>query len=718
MAKVFSPSSISTPLLFSGAAAYGATAISSDAAPAKQTSAVLETPVGSQERLDAAAKLLAFFSLSSALPPSVRPSTDGLGITPTTLHPSRAQGALLSTTVAFLCMIVAKYAPGWLLARLGIVRVLDRVVVQRNSGPFRTALEHSSGGTFPFRQTGFLWVFRHYVDAFIGGGGLLYVILVQPIFVALRLRGVVLPDHFVSNALFLLESMRAFSNSPTQAGPMLWMVGFWLLLISWVTILLYQLSSQQRSRALGVDKRDFPSVAHVLFQPHEPFFMISYTWKSVTGCRLARSLANALPCTWIDVNNLPAGGRSIAGATTHVASTAFALVFVLDAEYLTSYSCALELRAAILHRQAEQQHTFVLCLEPLLGSQQEMLTVLHGMGIRVFSSGQDLLAELAQHVYSCTAAADSQRLLKHMRRHASANPNWDSALLLPAPAVLRRQRIFPTSVTHLAPPPGSVFAGHAFISPDASCIGVLPWGPTLEHVLVFIFMIGVALFLAGASLCWTSGFDFMPSVFASLMCVICLALMHIFLLFTIASRSMHSPLLLGLNAASFCSDTVSLQVIFVGLGERDAGASKAQPGSDLAQRCERIRQFIEQHVGLRTLTLRNCQELATIYAATNSPVLYVALLLDAASASQFMQQPLNMRSRAVVLTYASLLGTSTSGSTEKGETLGDSPCILLGSKMGVEDAVPYDGIAPAVLDRLGSLAGAALLRGACDPTCD
>ena len=230
---------------------------------------------------------------------------------------------------------------------------------------------------------------------------------------------------------------------------------------------------------------------------------------------------------------------------------------------------------------------------------------------------------------------------------------------------------------------------------------------------MFIFMIGVALFLAGASLCWTSGFDFMPSVFASLMCVICLALMHIFLLFTIASRSMHSPLLLGLNAASFCSDTVSLQVIFVGLGARDAGASKAQPGSDLAQRCERIRQFIEQHVGLRTLTLRNCQELATIYAATNSPVLYVVALQDAASARQFMQQPQALRSRTVVLTYNHLLGvTAAGGSPEVKETLGDAPCILLGSKKGVEEAVPYDGIAPAVLDRLGSLASAAMLRSA------
>jgi hypothetical protein len=672
----------------------------------------LSAPAGSRARADAAARILSFFAAGkqqlAAAPPldapalPASPRSSGSGSAPqSNLNPTFPR-ALLAPARALLCLLAAKYAPAGLLERWGIFRVLDRVIVPR--GPlFCTPCRYSSA--FSFSRTPFLWALRHHLDGALTALVLLYMFLVQPLFVALQLWAVPLPDTAYRALLFWSRAVRSVHSAPLDTGPAFLVAGFWMCLWAFLAILFYQLSTQHRTRALGIGGHEFPSVAHLLFQSRAPFLMVSYAWGSDSGLAGARSLAHALPGSWVDVANL--GGRDLDATIARNAATAYALVAYLDASYLKSAACALELQAAVLHRHSSRQLSYVL--HDGASAPAALLQALQAAGFTLLSSPQALLRELSQHAYTCAAPEDSARLLRHMRQHATPSAAWDRTLLLPSPAVAAQRR---ACCTHLLPPAGSVTAGSAFLSPDGLRLGVFFWGVTVDSVLTAFYIASCACLCVGTGFLWARGSDLDACIVFTCFTLAALALPLVFRDFMMTRRCLHSPHLLALNAASYCSAVAALRVVFV-LGSEaglEAGADLAAlapraedlvPG--LAARFKNIAGFIEAHVGLATEQARWTRA-GTDRDAASGNALAVFLIEDAAAALAYLRLPRHENS--VVVTYLSLLGVRGA----EGQSLGSTKCILLGSKNGVAPSTPYDGLAPAVLDSLSSLVSSALLE--------
>ena len=722
----------------------------------------LATPEWSQARVATADALLSHFAFSdgSAPPPAQKPPpSTSAGLPQSNLNPAWDEQTLLPTLLALWVMVAAKYAPPWLLARWGIFRVLDRVLVPRG-GLFCTPMHYST--TFSHSVMAFNWAFRSVLVGVLIVPFFCYMFLTQPFFLAMQLWGVPLNDMAYKVFLIWSREVQAVHSAPLETGPAFIIVGCWMLLWAYVGIIHYHLSSQRRTRALGIDKTDFPSVAHELFHSHTPFLMVSYKWSSpssalsaprtptpspwwagLASCgftstspqvltpstpspsatfsgdstsltpsfsqSMARSLAHALPGSWVDISNL--GARDLEATMTRNAATSYALVIFLDRDYLKSKACALELQAAALGRHSERQLSYVFCTENS-GVPADMLQTLEAAGFHIIRCAADLLRELSQHAYSSTAPEDSQRLLRHMRERATPNTAWDGTLLLPSPAVTAKQRFLLTPLaTHFLPPAGSIIAGHAFLSPDGLQNGIYFWGVTLDDTLSALFFFSLACLIFGVGFLWGRQFELSTRVLWSLFTLGSLLLPRIFLKFMITRRSTHSPQLLGLNAASFCSDIAAISIVFV-LGSKGS-VSAARAGEDLVkdifQRCRAIRGFIEEHVGLRTEEVGDWLELQEglqrVRGAIARNRLLVFLVQDVPSAEAYLSLPTH--STSLVLTYEKLLGVRGVG----GQTLGSSAlCILLGGKGGVQEAVPYKGIAPAVLDKLSSMVSAVLLQ--------
>jgi hypothetical protein len=218
----------------------------------------------------------------------------------------------------------------------------------------------------------------------------------------------------------------------------------------------------------------------------------------------------------------------------------------------------------------------------------------------------------------------------------------------------------------------------------------------------------------GLGLLWArGGSDLDACIVFSLFTLAALAMPLVFINFMMPRRCLHSPHLLALNAASYCSAVAALRVVFVlGSGARLAAgaelAALAPKAEDLVPdidaRCRNIASFIEAHVGLRTEEAQWTQAGTDRDTSASGNALVVFLIQDAAAALAYLRLP--RHDNSVVVTYLSLLGVRGAG----GQSLGSTKCILLGGKNGVESSTPYDGLAPAVLDSLSSLVSSALLE--------
>ena len=224
------------------------------------------------------------------------------------------------------------------------------------------------------------------------------------------------------------------------------------------------------STTLGLNNFHLPSVLRLLVHTNAPTLMVSYSWASSKASTAARSLAFALPDSWVDVKCLSAG-TDISGLTRNLSAHAEAFVFFLTPEYLQSEACMAELGAALLSRKAEAQHTIAFVVDPLCPKSNAAAAMLQRAGCLVFSEPRELLSHLNQHVYSSTTPEDIVRCSNFLAESSIPNRFVPRSFRLPAPFTKQQQGAIPNCCGRWLPPKGSIFSGSMYISPGADAIG-------------------------------------------------------------------------------------------------------------------------------------------------------------------------------------------------------------------------------------------------------
>ena len=318
-------------------------------------------------------------------------------------------------------------------------------------------------------------------------------------------------------------------------------------------------------------EKDLPSSLALVLRTPAPMLMLSYTWKA-PYVDVARSLAAAVPNTWVDVQTL-ASGVEIPAVTAAVSRWAYAQVVFMSADYLQSPACLLELFTALLRRQA-YQHLLVYHDKRFAGEVEgACLTLLEDMGCIVVHSPEDLLVQLDTRIYSCSSAAhgpmDAKRALSwwsHVGVPLEAVPR---AMLLPSPRAKRQRWLCnccapqrsgsgSEDASTLLPPAGAIVSGFRYITGDglrlgSSCFLGLEFfyaaASLAAFVLGIVFIATAVRQMAarGATLYWGTQYAVPPMLIA-------LALVWLFNGLSLSvltdMRAYHSGLLLPLNVAA------------------------------------------------------------------------------------------------------------------------------------------------------------------------
>lgn len=242
------------------------------------------------------------------------------------------------------------------------------------------------------------------------------------------------------------------------------------LLFSYGLIVVILTAKFSSSATLGLNHDHLPSVLRLLVHTNAPTLMVSYSWGSSKASTAARSLAFALPDSWVDVTCLSAG-TDVSELTGNLSAQAEAFVLFLTPEYLQSEACMVELNAALLSRKEEAQHTITFVVDPSCPKSNAAAAMLQRAGCLVFSEPRDLLSHLHQHVYTSTTPEDIFRCSNFMAKSSTPNRFVPRSFRLPAPLTKEQQGAIPNCCGRWLPPKGSLFSGSTYISPGADVLG-------------------------------------------------------------------------------------------------------------------------------------------------------------------------------------------------------------------------------------------------------
>jgi hypothetical protein len=401
--------------------------------------------------------------------------------------------------------------------------------------------------------------------------------------------------------------------SGTAAGAAAGDTGFsltFLLLLTLIVAYSYlvaELSAKfSVSTMLGLGHESLPSVLRSVLHVSAPTLMVSYAWASELGSRGARSLAFALPDSWVDVRCLPAGNQ-IAHTTFALAKGTEALVLFVTPEFLASRACMVELAGALLARSAASQVTCAY-YQPTSPACVEAAEMLRSAGFLLFCDARALLLHLKEHVYNATAPSDVLRAVAFLAESASPMRHLKGSLRLPAPAS-RRLSVLPPLLGRTRFPPGTVFSASHYITPDALELG---------QALLVSVELGLVLLVAACYAGLLVALAAFPALRAQplylagalVLYAIVGAPIYRFVL-TLAVdldyRNFHSPLLLPINVAAFCN--VALEEACAGAGTAMASASplsvlvlirscSAKEQRTTYVRCKNIAAFLTSSIGV------------------------------------------------------------------------------------------------------------------------
>ena len=331
---------------------------------------------------------------------------------------------------------------------------------------------------------------------------------------------------------------------------------FMTVVFVWGLLVVLLTSKSSSSASLGLRSDDFPSVLRLLVHLDHPRLMVSYAWASAAACKAARSLAFALPDTWVDVKCLSSGSL-ISEVTRDVAVHAEALVIFLNAEYLKSEACMVEFGAAILARKAASQVTIVY-FDPRCPVSSAAAAELTINGCRSFSTPVTLLQFLANHVYKSTTPEDTLRASRYVAQNSIPIREVPRLHRLPAP-LTRTQSWLPSCGGRCCAPKGSLYTGAKFLTPGAEKISTA-FVVSVELVMVLVIaacFVGLAASLALQPLVTEAPLFFAGAVLLYLLLAIPISRFIKTLAVDTDPRNYHSPLLFPLNAAAFCNEVVT-----------------------------------------------------------------------------------------------------------------------------------------------------------------
>ena len=536
------------------------------------------------------------------------------------------------------------------------------------------------------------------------------------------------------------------------------------LIFAYGVLIVLLTSKFAASTSLGLRHDNLPSVLRMLVHTNAPRLMVSYAWASQNACTAARSLAFALPESWVDVKSL-ASGSHVAALTSDLAAQAEALVIFLTPEYLRSEACMVELAAAILLRKSTAQLTLVYVEEgsPHCSAAAAMLA---DRGCQIVSDPRELLLFLAEHLYTATTPEDTIRAANFMASGTTPKRIVPRNLRLPAPLTYS-QSALPQCGGRCCAPRGSLFSGAKFISAGAEELGTA-FVVHLELLLVVVVagcFAGLAVLLAMQPHLEDAPLFFAGALITYLLLAIPVSRFIKTMAVDMDPRHWHSPLLFPLNAAAFCNTVVATAVrksraarvaarnfvadwqptlkssplmaaeiepespqtpaasqqqlspLSVLILMRDGGEPEGK-GLSTCARLRNIAGYLTSVVGLECevkLLPEDGGSAAGIYRdllcdPTAQSVISIVLLENEADAVSFLQCADDATGELVLVASASLLYTTAmvGGGVAK---LGRFMLILTGSKGGISSKSPYDGLAPAVLDSVASKVGAAIARG-------
>ena len=301
-----------------------------------------------------------------------------------------------------------------------------------------------------------------------------------------------------------------------------------------------------------------PTVLPLVLSRAAPLVMVSYPWRGTHGAKdVARSLAASAPNCWIDVQML-ASGTSVAAVTGAVSRWAYALVVVMSDVYLESQACLLEFSTALLRRQWYQR-TIIYVPDGSVSRPEnlELLERLEAVGVDIVRTPEDLVAFLNRHVYHCEEE-DLQRCIAWHQETARPVSNVvDSGVRLPSPVIKARQwPVFVSPLHRVLAPSNAIRAGSLFLSADGLELGHC-WALTAEQVLLAVVPITI---IVGAACMAAANAESPLSIGTLVGLPIVFVIIQVLLLASalpsavdLDARNMHSPLLLPLCVAAYCS---------------------------------------------------------------------------------------------------------------------------------------------------------------------